>query len=211
MYALPVAESSIYTTNLYHDTPPICIAILLRKYSGLGSLGHSQIKHALWPIKNKESPTAPRKDQHCNDGFKLPMRERVTITLLLNAVSEKDTNFETKLPKVLQNFAPAFVPKFLKFLLAPKSHQIYPIRYYKFQIKFHYSQGQKHVIQLKNSRELISPNLSSQFQLENSPELIFFSIGRCQLDDFRGTSPGFCLGCPSIFWRWDLNYKIPSN
>ena len=32
MYALPVAESSIYTTNLYHDTPPICIAILLRKY-----------------------------------------------------------------------------------------------------------------------------------------------------------------------------------
>ena len=28
-YALLLAESSIYTTNLYHDTPPICIAILL--------------------------------------------------------------------------------------------------------------------------------------------------------------------------------------
>ena len=42
MYALPVAESSIYTTNLYHDTPPICIAILLQKYQGQGSLEHSQ-------------------------------------------------------------------------------------------------------------------------------------------------------------------------
>ena len=31
-YALPLAESSIYTTNLYRDTPPICIAILLQKY-----------------------------------------------------------------------------------------------------------------------------------------------------------------------------------
>ena len=29
-YALPLAESSIYT-NLYHDTPPICIAIFLQK------------------------------------------------------------------------------------------------------------------------------------------------------------------------------------
>ena len=45
------------------------------------------------------------------------------------------------------------------------------------------SQGQKHVIQLKNSQELISPNMSSQFQLENSPELI--KNGRCQLDDFQ--------------------------
>ena len=27
-----MAESSIYTTNLYHDTPPICITILLQKY-----------------------------------------------------------------------------------------------------------------------------------------------------------------------------------
>ena len=31
-YALLLAESSIYTTNLYRDTPPICIAILLQKY-----------------------------------------------------------------------------------------------------------------------------------------------------------------------------------
>ena len=31
-YALLLAESSIYTTNLYHDAAPICIAILLRKY-----------------------------------------------------------------------------------------------------------------------------------------------------------------------------------
>ena len=34
-YALPLAESSLYTTNLYHDTPPICIVMLLQKYSGL--------------------------------------------------------------------------------------------------------------------------------------------------------------------------------
>ena len=31
-YALLLAESSIHTTNFYHDTPPICIAILLQKY-----------------------------------------------------------------------------------------------------------------------------------------------------------------------------------
>ena len=33
-YALLLAESSIYTTNLYHDTPPICLAMLLQKYEG---------------------------------------------------------------------------------------------------------------------------------------------------------------------------------
>ena len=31
-YALLLAGSSMYTTNLHHDTPPICIAILLQKY-----------------------------------------------------------------------------------------------------------------------------------------------------------------------------------
>ena len=31
-YALLLAESSIYATNLYHDTPPICIAMLWQKY-----------------------------------------------------------------------------------------------------------------------------------------------------------------------------------
>ena len=36
--------------------------------------------------------------------------------------------------------------------------------------------------------------MSSQFQLENSPELIFISIGRCQLHDFQGTPPGFRFG-----------------
>ena len=40
MYALLLAESSTYTTNLYHDTALICIAILLENYSGHGSLEH---------------------------------------------------------------------------------------------------------------------------------------------------------------------------
>ena len=64
-----------------------------------------------------------------------------------------------------------------------------------------YSQGQKHVIQLNNSQELISPNMSSQLQLENSLELIVTSIGRCQLDDFRITPPpppGFVWGVPQF-------------
>ena len=39
-YALFLAERSIYTTNLYHDTPPISIAILLQKYWGQGLLEH---------------------------------------------------------------------------------------------------------------------------------------------------------------------------
>ena len=34
------ANICVYTTNLYHDTPPICIAMLLQKYSGEGSLEH---------------------------------------------------------------------------------------------------------------------------------------------------------------------------
>ena len=63
----------------------------------------------------------------------------------------------------------------------------------------HYSEGQKHVIQLKYSQESISPNTSSQLQLGNSPDLIsLISTGRCQLDDFHGSPPGFCCGCPSI-------------
>ena len=61
------------------------------------------------------------------------------------------------------------------------------------------------VIQLKNSQELISPNMSSQLQLENSPELIFFSTGRCQLDDFRGTPLEFCFGGPSLSARCGTN------
>ena len=44
VYALLLAESSICTTTLYRDTPPICIAIFLQKYSGQGSLGHPQIQ-----------------------------------------------------------------------------------------------------------------------------------------------------------------------
>ena len=39
--ALLLAESTMCTANLYHDTPPICIAILFRKYEGQGSLEHS--------------------------------------------------------------------------------------------------------------------------------------------------------------------------
>ena len=35
--------------------------------------------------------------------------------------------------------------------------------------------------------------MSSQFQLgKNSPELNFISIRKCQLEDVRGTPPGFC-------------------
>ena len=82
----------------------------------------------------------------------------------------------------------------------------------RFRFPFcYYSQGQKHVIQLKKSQELISPNMSSELQLGNSPELIFISTGRCQLDDFRGSPPGFCCGVSLNFWRWDLNYTNLSN
>ena len=31
------------------------------------------------------------------------------------------------------------------------------------------------------------------------PGIIFISIGRCQLDDFRGSPPGFCCGVPLNF------------
>ena len=42
-YALSLAEDSIYATNLYPDTAPICIAILSQKYQCQGSLEHSLI------------------------------------------------------------------------------------------------------------------------------------------------------------------------
>ena len=42
-HALLLAESSVYTANLYHNTAPICIAILLQKYEGQGSLEHPQV------------------------------------------------------------------------------------------------------------------------------------------------------------------------
>ena len=48
-YALLLAESSIYTTNLHHDTAPISIAILLQKYQDQGSLEHPQFMALLAP------------------------------------------------------------------------------------------------------------------------------------------------------------------
>ena len=36
--------------------------------------------------------------------------------------------------------------------------------------------------------------MSSQFQLGNSPESIFISIGKCQLDHIRGSPLGFGCG-----------------
>ena len=44
-----------------------------------------------------------------------------------------------------------------------------------------YSQPKNHVIQSKNCLELVSKNMSSQFQLLKFPELIFISTQRCQL------------------------------
>ena len=42
-YALPLlVGSSLYTTPLYHDTPPIRIVMLLLKYWGQGWLEHPQ-------------------------------------------------------------------------------------------------------------------------------------------------------------------------
>ena len=64
-----------------------------------------------------------------------------------------------------------------------------------------YSKGQKHVIQQKYSRELISPNMSSQLQLGNSPDLIFFQLGDVNWTIFVDLPLGFVVGCPSIFWR----------
>ena len=55
-YAPLLAESSIHTTNLYHDTPPICIDDTLQKYLCQGSLEHSQTKKCN-PLPSKHMPT----------------------------------------------------------------------------------------------------------------------------------------------------------
>ena len=43
-YALVLAESSFYTTNMYHDTALICIAMLCRSIRVRGSLDRPQLK-----------------------------------------------------------------------------------------------------------------------------------------------------------------------
>ena len=60
-------------------------------------------------------------------------------------------------------------------------------------------QGQKHVIQLKNSQELISPNMSSQLQLGDSPELDFCFNWEMSTGRFSGISPWVLLwGVPQF-------------
>ena len=56
-----------------------------------------------------------------------------------------------------------------------------------------YSQGQKYVIQLKNSQEIISPNVSSQLQLGNSPELTFCFNWEMSIGRFSGIFPWLLL------------------
>ena len=54
-----MAESSIYTTNLYHDTPPICItAILLRSIRVRGRWRHSQLQRTVQFRKMKRPEIA---------------------------------------------------------------------------------------------------------------------------------------------------------
>ena len=65
-YALLLAQSSTNTANLYHHTLPLCIAILLLKYQGQGSLEHSQmfwgrVFHVKgWGPKSSVCPSKPR-------------------------------------------------------------------------------------------------------------------------------------------------------
>ena len=42
------------------------------------------------------------------------------------------------------------------------------------------------------------PKYVISIQVENSSELIFIAIGRCQLDDFWGTPPGLFWGVPQF-------------
>ena len=62
-YDLCLVGSKVYTNNVYHDMPPICIAILLQKYQRQGSLEHSQIKgrqtilKTTYPHSSKHSST----------------------------------------------------------------------------------------------------------------------------------------------------------
>ena len=49
-YALLFAESSINTTSLHHNTAPLCIAMLLQKYEGQGSLEHPQSLGCSFPV-----------------------------------------------------------------------------------------------------------------------------------------------------------------
>ena len=52
-----------------------------------------------------------------------------------------------------------------------------------------YSEGQKHVTQPNKSQEFISPNMSSQFQLWNSPELNSYFNWEMSTGRFSGISP----------------------
>ena len=65
--ALLLAESSIYTTNLYHDTPPTCIAVLLQKHEGQGLLES--------PLVMDENPVVD------HDGLSIDDRDNSSMAL----------------------------------------------------------------------------------------------------------------------------------
>ena len=74
-----------------------------------------------------------------------------------------------------------------------------------------YSQGQKHVIQLKNSQELISQNMSSQLQRGNSPELFFYFNWEMSIGRFSGISPWVLLWVSLNFLALRSQLQNPSN
>ena len=84
--------------------------------------------------------------------FVLGHRHCVSSALLLNEVSEKNCECETKFPqfspKVAPKFAPKFSPKYsvLSWQVeksSPQFHQLFPIGDFKFQIEFQIKYHQK--------------------------------------------------------------------
>ena len=80
----------------------------------------------------------------------------------------------------------------------------------------HYSQSQKTCHSTKKSQELLSLNMSSQFQQENSPELISYFNGEMSTGRFRRTPPGFRFGVSLHFLavsrdKRTINFEVQKN
>ena len=88
----------------------------------------------------------------------------------------------------IRQISAKFPPKFAKICqISAKIRQIS-------QVSFH-----KRALTLNTQQELISPNMSSQFQLENSPELISYFNWEMSIGQFSGNSPWvLCWGVPQV-------------
>ena len=89
-------QKAVYTTPiLYHDTPPICIAMLVQKYSVKGSLQHPEKTSRLGNISPSYCPPDVLHPRHCkcrcaqpSDESQTQVRSVLCLSVLVNQTQD---------------------------------------------------------------------------------------------------------------------------